>query len=213
MQHNINFTQVVMRKSIIIAITLSIAFSSCNQNDDDVVSVPKSNINVLGQDYTSNLNSEGKYEDIRIDTILKNDFKAKHPLTRAITTTHDGIAQGTPKLDIPNQKVFITGIVGVASGPYIADIYKTSGTIELPDGVKDLYFDFPDVCGYTNWVTREEGAEKTSPQYKKPKKGQKNKISWYFYTIVLKYDIAGRQMWKVLPEDGAKILLPYTFIR
>lgn len=202
-----------MRKYIIIAMTLSIAFSSCNQNDDDVVSVPKSNINVLAQDYTSNLNSEDTYEDIRIDTILKKDFKAKRPLTRAITTTHDGIAQGTPKLDKPNQKVIITNVPGVVSGPYIADIYKTSGTIEFPDGVKDVYFDLPEVCGYADWATREEGVEKTSPQTKKPKNGAKKKISWYFYTIVLRYDIAGRQMWKVLPEDGAKILLPYTFIR
>lgn len=201
----------IMKKTIILTIILSFALFSCNNNEDDFNVIQKSNIEALTQSYAKDFHLNG--EDLIIDTIRKSDFKAKFPLTRAITTSHDGIAQGTPKLYLRNQKVIITNVFGVATAPYIADIYKTSGTIELPDGVKDLYFDIPKVCGYVDWATREEGVMKSSPQKKKTKPGEKKKITWYFYTIVLRYDMAGRQMWKVIPEDGAKILLPYTFLR
>lgn len=92
-----------------------------------------------------------------------------------------------------------------------ADVYTTSGQIELPSNAKDVEFDLPDVCGYIDWSSREEGVIKTSYQTKKD--GVKKKyIKWSFYTIVLVYNAAGAQMWKVLPMDGAKIYLPYNFV-
>lgn len=115
------------------------------------------------------------------------------------------------KKTLSNQKVLINGVTGVATGVYFADVYTTSGQIELPSNAKDVEFDLPDVCGYIDWSSREEGVIKTSYQTKKD--GVKKKyIKWSFYTIVLVYNAAGAQMWKVLPMDGAKIYLPYNFV-
>ena len=131
---------------------------------------------------------------------------------KAITPIYNGTAHGTPVKTLSNQKVRISGVTGVATGIYFADIYTTSGTIELPSGVRDVYFHLPDVCGYCDWVTREEGIIKSTTQTKK--NGViKNIIKWSFYTMVLNYNAAGRRVDKVLPKDGAQIYIPYEYVR
>jgi len=130
---------------------------------------------------------------------------------QAISPVIDGTAQGTPKKILDRQKVFISDVPGVINGVYFADIYETSGTIILPTGAIDVEFYLPDVCGYSDWASREEGVLKTTVQTKKGNTTTK-KVKWSFYTMVLVYNSVGAQMWRVLPEDGAKILLPYRFI-
>lgn len=131
---------------------------------------------------------------------------------RAIVTRYDGTAQGTPTKTMSNQKVIIRGVAGVTSGVYFADIYTTSGTIELPAGVTDVNFVLPDVCGYCDWTTQEEGIIKSTIQ---TKKGgiKKNIIKWSFYTMVLNYNAAGTRLYKVIPKDGAQIYIPYEYVR
>lgn len=130
---------------------------------------------------------------------------------RVIAQEYDGTAQGTPKKILSNQKVVISDVAGVATGVYFADIYMTSGSIELPSGASDIVFDLPEVCGYCDWASREEGVIKTTVQTKKDGVSKKT-IKWSFYTMVLNYNAAGMYIGKVLPKDGAQILLPYWFV-
>lgn len=154
-----------------------------------------------------------KQDGIIISTdIVLNDREIEDTYaTRSITRVYDGTANGTPKKIYSNQKVIINNVTGVSTGVYFADVYTTSGTIDLPDGATDVNFDLPDVCGYVDWTTREEGIIKSTIQYKDSGKN-KRRIKWAFYTLVLRYNAAGASMWKVLPKDGAKIYLPYNFV-
>ncbi|KWW28104.1 MAG: Uncharacterized protein AUK64_1861 [bacterium P201] len=161
-------------------------------------------------------NAQNVETDIfKVEYIKKGSEKStrgmNHAPHKAISLPYDGTAQGTPHKTLSNQKVIINGVTGIVTGVYIADIYTTSGKIELPSGATDVEFDLPDVCGYCDWTTREEGIIKSTKQTKK--NGViKNVITWSFYTMVLTYNMSGIPVGKVLPKDGSQILIPYRFV-
>lgn len=206
-----------MKKLLLLSL---VAFYSCSQddqlgvfenlNDDDSQRV-LSNL-CINEKSISEINLlEDTLSVVHIvkDNIVTPSSLKKIP-RRAIAQPYDGTAQGTPKKTLNNQKVIISGVTGVAPGVYFADIYTTSGSIELPSGASNVVFDLPEVCGYSDWASREEGVLVTTVQTKKGGVNKKT-IKWSFYTMVLNYNAAGMYIGKVLPKDGAKILLPYWF--
>lgn len=202
-----------MRKTkLLFTMVLAVVLSGC---DDDTLQPCDYQELPLTADATESCTDNDCYmqEEIVISTdviIRDKEVESTFP-TRSITRVYDGTANGTPKKTYSNQKVIINNVTGVSTGVYFADVYTTSGTIDLPDGATDVNFDLPDVCGYVDWTTREEGVIKSTIQYKDSGKN-KRRIKWSFYTLVLRYNAAGASMNKALPKDGAKIYLPYNFV-
>lgn len=220
-----------MRKIIFVSL-LSLVLHSCSYDDLDIAFQNSiADISEVKGDNNQGLVSVKSLKEIQTDSssiattsnnsvlaiyeeYIKKSSDNQNRLSRTINsraTTIDGTANGTPKKTLSNQKVSISGVTGLAAGVYFADVYITSGQINLPTNAKDVEFDLPDVCGYIDWSSREEGVIKSTFQTKKDGVNKKY-IKWSFYTIVLVYNAAGAQMWKVLPKDGAKIYLPYRFV-
>lgn len=173
-------------KKIFFLSLLSVALYSCSNDDFDVTSnntgsymetiESKSNL-VLENGLDNSLTDSLKLDDMdsvtsfKVEYIKKSsinqNYKSHNNISRAARYSYDGIVNGTPKKTLSNQKVLINGVTGVATGVYFADVYTTSGQIELPSNAKDVEFDLPDVCGYIDWSSREEGVIKTSYQTKK----------------------------------------------
>lgn len=193
-----------MRQKIIISslFILGILCSSCNSSDtfEELSNIQNDNEIEISDTINTTIQRKNSTHD-KIRTYIS---------TRAITNTYDGIVNGTPVKIYSNQKVFITGVLGVPRGVYFADVYETSGIIKLPSGYNTVTFDLPTPCGYDDWKSREEGVLKTKIQSKKSGVIT-NKLKWSFYTIVLVRNSIGQQMWTVLPEDGAKIHLPFNY--
>lgn len=211
---------------------LSFALYSCSNDDFNIVPTPNTTgISTTEIDKNSNYISEKKSDKFQTDSSaiaqmnhysaeptnmehIKKDAYRQTRISRSNNTRAaaiDGTTNGTPKKTLSNQKVMISGVTGIVPGVYVADIYTTSGQIDLPSNAKDVEFELPDICGYCDWASREEGVIKTTYQTKKDGVNKKY-IKWSFYTIVLRYNAAGMELRKVLPKDGAKIYLPYRFV-
>ncbi len=198
--------------TFIMSIVFTMPLISCSQDETDSIIEEKETIQLLKSKTPYKSKAISNYSNIE-DTLSVEYITKSHITTHAIQpgNKHDGTAQGTPKKILDRQKVVISNVKGVPTGVYFADIYETSGTITLPDGAKDVDFDLPEICGYIDWTTREEGVIKTTTQTKNGNVTVK-KIKWSFYTIALVYNAAGASVWYVLPMDGAKIILPYDFV-
>ena len=118
--------------------------------------------------------------------------------------------QGIPReltgSEYQNRKVLVTGQFGVAPGVYFADIWKTSGTVKLPENIFTARVELPDPCGFDdignmtigiNWNMVETSAGE--------------ELEWYFYTMVLHYNAIGQEIWEVIPLDGADVVVPYYY--
>lgn len=137
------------------------------------------------------------------------DMKSNGIQTKAAT----GLVQkgpfytsGTPERQSTNEKVRILNDPILASNVYICDIYYIGGKIILPSNAIVGEIGLPEPCGFKNWSTQEKGII-----WNLSTESSGKVLQWSFYTIVVRYDMLGRQINYTIPLDGAKVKVPYSY--
>lgn len=114
-----------------------------------------------------------------------NEIKVKSNIKMAITAKKYGLAQGT----------------------YICDVYKVKNTIVLPEDAIAGRILFPNPAGFSDYTKQTEGVNWNLTTTS----NDQLSIVWDFYTVFVKYNLAGQTIAKEIPLDGEKIKVPYCY--
>lgn len=121
-------------------------------------------------------------------------------------------SKGTPKAlsesKYKNRKLLISGMTGITNGVYFGDVWETRNTIKLPENAYGARVAFPNPCGCKDYTNLYRGVNWNLATIE----NDQIVITWWFYTFVLKYNMAGQQIYEVAPIDGAKVKIPYFYM-
>ena len=121
-------------------------------------------------------------------------------------------SQGSPKAlsgsEFKNRKLLISGITGITSGVYFGDVWETRNTIKLPENAYGARVAFPNPSGCKDYTNLSLGVNWNLTTIQ----NDQIVITWWFYTFVLNYNMAGQQIYEVAPIDGAKVKVPYFYM-
>lgn len=190
---------------------------SCNNDIDDVLTgngvLPSvNNDTISGILTTENPSQVVHVGNTRIELSLE-DLSA----TRAIgggSAAPKGFygpfySQGTPvKIKSDLKMVIKSSKYGIAQGIYFCDVYKVSNSIMLPEDATVGKVGFPNPAGLKNYSDQTEGVN----WMMSTTSNDQIYIDWWFYTIVVKFNLAGQTIGRVIPMDGAQIEVPYYYI-
>lgn len=173
-----------MKKNVLMLLSV-IAFFSCDSDIDSVVGTSlDSRMSIVASPEQAwvkdeQIMSEENHETVLYDTVFTKNTSRSIQFNNALSVNpfagsvrrsvqrYDGKASGTPKKVLSRQEVVIANVTGVPNGVYLADVWETSGSIDMPKEAKNILFALPDVCGYVDWRAREEGVKVTFKQVKK----------------------------------------------
>lgn len=121
-------------------------------------------------------------------------------------------SQGSPKAlsgsEFKNRKLLISGMTGITSGVYFGDVWETRNTIKLPENAYGARVAFPNPSGCKDYTNLSLGVNWNLTTIQ----NDQIVITWWFYTFVLNYNMAGQQIYEVAPIDGAKVKVPYFYM-
>ena len=116
---------------------------------------------------------------------------------------------GTPWItSAKGQKILIANQPEISTGVYFVDVWMTSGSILLPADAWGGKIGMPNPSGYIDWTTQKKGVK-----WSLSKTAKGIEINWNFYTLVVKYDTAGAALGWTIPLDGAKVKVPYYYVK
>ena len=210
-----------MKKLIILFIGGEFVLSSCNQNEDFNKEIKNETEKIDGSFELSELPMtvyfDGKAIRFDLADSMIEDANLAKVGTFEIDTRAEGLesygpyyVSGTPRsTGMKEQKVVIHNVQsGIAAGTYFADIWITSGTITLPNDAWGGKIGMPNPSGYIDWSTQKQGVNWSMSTTAKG-----IEINWHFYTMVLKHNSAGVLSGWVIPLDGAKVRVPYYYVK
>ena len=199
-----------MKKWLYLVLCASIVIASCSE--DEIVPQNNEDVNVETISGTCKLSEFPKTIHFAGKTIILELMDStsvpkvgKRAQTNGLTLNGPYYASGTPwKTTHINQKFSISNTVGVPTGIYIGDVWRTDGQIRLPQQAVIGTIAMPNPAGYIDWTTREKGVN-----WSMSTTSSGITLTWYFYTLVLNYNSIGQAVGYVIPVDGADVRIPY----
>ncbi|MEN9919540.1 MAG: hypothetical protein RL662_1976 [Bacteroidota bacterium] len=193
-----------MKKNIIFFFSLLFLFS-CSQSEleNEQLKTISGTINESDVPQTINLGDRTMVVTFVPDSIDINNSQLKAGFVGPYYST------GNMILASKNEKVIIrSGDKGIPTGAYICEVYCFTQQVKLPADAVVARVDIPSPAGYSNYSTQTKGVNwtmttNTTGTY----------LSFTFYTLIVKYDMAGRFLGYVIPMDGRKIQVPYFFFK
>lgn len=199
-----------MKKLFYLALCVSTIFTSCGEDEF----VPQNNESVKVEtisgtcklsEFPKTIHFAGKTIILELMDSTSMPKVRKRVSTNGLTLNGPYYASGTPwKTTHTNQKFSITNTIGVPTGIYIGDVWRTDGQIRLPQQAMIGTIGMPNPAGYIDWTTREKGVN-----WSMSTTSSGLTLTWYFYTLVLNYNSIGQAVGYVIPLDGAKVKIPY----
>ncbi|MDR1200523.1 MAG: hypothetical protein LBL58_02685 [Tannerellaceae bacterium] len=108
---------------------------------------------------------------------------------------------------IKNTKVLLNGVSGLATGSYLCDVCSFNKIITLPSNAVAGIVMAPSPAGYSNYSNQTRGINWTITST-----SSSVTLSMSFNTIIINYDMVGREYGWVRPLDGRTVSIPYYFI-
>lgn len=96
--------------------------------------------------------------------------------------------------------------LGRSTGKGVIGAYKS--TIKLPENAYGARVAFPNPSGCKDYTNLSLGVNWNLTTIQ----NDQIVITWWFYTFVLNYNMAGQQIYEVAPIDGAKVKVPYFYM-
>ena len=197
----------------------AILYSCNNENDDIVTNNMSSNIGkkeiisgALTPDNPSQSIQIGKTK-VEFYLVESSSKRAKAESMNILSASSNVYgpfySQGTPKIILNKKTLAISSTkYGIPQGVYVCDIYKTSNSVTLPSEAFSGKIGFPNPAGLKSYAPLQEGVNWSLST---TSNNQIN-IEWYFYTILIRNNMGGASIGKVIPLDGAKVQVPYYYI-
>ena len=204
-----------MKTKVLFIALLATTLFSCNNDIDDMAAENRELTSVENETVSGTLTPENPSQTVRIGNSQVELFLEDSSATRAIGdggAPKDGYgpfySQGTPIKIKSDVKLRITSTkYGLVKGYYFCDVYKVSNTVNLPEEAWVAKVGFPNPAGFKDYSDQTEGVNWTVSTTA----NDQISIDWTFYTLVVKYNMAGQTLNKVIPVDGAKVKVPYYY--
>lgn len=205
-----------MKFNYVLCLSLAAWLSSCEQNEDIVLS-EQANKEIVQKTLSGSFNLSELPKTVDFNGI-KIEFTSDSTVFDKKQTRSTSAAEpkwvgpfyvsGTPnKVYNDLQKVSIHTEDYLNTGIYMCQIWNTNGKIILPSNAIVGQVLTPNPSGYKKWSNQEKGVNWSMSSTENGVE-----LSWNFYTIVIAYDMAGRQINRTIPMDGAKIKVPYQYM-
>lgn len=199
-----------MKKLFYLALCVSAIFTSCSEEeivpqDNEYVKTETISGTCKLSEFPKTIHFAGKTIILELMDSTSMPKIGKRVSTNGLTLNGPYYVSGTPWRTVhTNEKFSISNTVGVPTGVYIGEVWKTDGQIRLPQQAVIGTVGMPNPAGYIDWTTREKGVN-----WSLSTTSSGITISWHFYTLVLNYNSIGQAVSYVIPLDGAKVKIPY----
>ncbi|WP_291587317.1 hypothetical protein [Bacteroides sp.] len=194
-------------RTIYLITLIFVLFSSCSDEVADgtniLINEPCLSGSIKMSDFPYSFEIDGK--KIVID-IQDDSLCYKQPITRGIQIFGPFDVKCDYKKLFTNYKVPIVHEPTVASGVYLCDVYYFSKSVPIPTDAGGLRVLSPNPSGYIDYDTQELGINWAWQP-------GDNSLTVYFYTMIVKYNIAGAAMGWIIPCPGEDVTITYSYLR